>query len=308
MSVVRRLLAILERVSVFKLLVPLYCLMAAVFVVLIARGNVQLLNPAGYVAGMQSKILWAAIAFAVVVGGSLIATFYIVIFRYRDTRGRRYEGGWTVGHKAQLLAWLVPTLVVVVVSYFVWDTAHLLDPYKPLAGSQPLTIQVVALRWKWLFLYPNERVATINQLVLPVNTPVSFQLTADAPMSSFWIPRLSGQVYAMTGMVTQLHLMADKLGTYPGQDVEINGDGYSGMDFTVRVVSANDFANWKNHASTAALSSLDYHDYAQLAEPTSYNQPKTYHLRDANLFDAVVMQFMEPGLNLADQTVKGERL
>ena len=307
---IRKLLARADQLPIFKLLVPLYVCLVAVFAVLILRGNVQLLDPAGLISGVQSQILWAAIAFAGIVSTALIASFFIIIFRYREGKHRTYEPTWTVGKATQAFVWLALTCVIVVISFFVWYTAHLIDPYKPLESSTPpVTIQVVALRWKWLFLYPNDHIATVNQLVIPTDTPVSFQLTADAPMSSFWVPRLSGQIYAMPGMVTQLHVVADKAGTYAGNDVEINGDGYSGMEFTVRAMPGDQFAAWKSTvASSRALQQLDPSSYVQLAEPSSYNQPATYHLRDANLFDAIVMQFMEPGANLSELTVRGVKL
>ena len=309
-ALLARLLSIAGKIPIFRLLVPLYVLLALLFAWLIARGNVQLLNPAGYVARVQSKILLAAIIFAGVVASTLIASFYIIIFRYREGKHTRYEPTWTTGTKVQLLAWAVPTLVVLVVSFFVWNTAHLLDPYKPLYSSvQPITIQVVALQWKWLFLYPNDQIATVNRVVVPIGTPISFQLTADAPMSSFWIPRLSGQIYAMTGMMTQLHIMADKPGTYAGNDVEINGDGYSGMNFTVEAVTSGDYITWKrtlNRSHTVPV--LTRTSYAALARPSSYNPPATYHLSDTHLFDEVITQFMEPGTNLSESTIRGAPL
>jgi cytochrome o ubiquinol oxidase subunit 2 len=306
----RKLLALADRVPVFKLLLPLYALVALLFAWLIARGDVQLLNPAGSIAGAQSKILWAAIAFAAIVGGTLIASFFIIVFRYREGQQRRYEPTWTTGKAVQLLAWALPTCVVLVVSFFVWSTAHTLDPYKPLnSKTAPLTIQVVALQWKWLFIYPNDRIATVNKLVIPAGTPISLQLTADAPMSSFWVPRLSGQIYAMTGMVTQLHIMADKPGAYAGNDVEINGDGYSGMEFSVQAVTNHDFAAWKNATlQSGSTHTLDTSSYVQLAKPSSYNPAAAYRLHDSNLFDAVVMQYMEPGANLSELTVRGAKL
>jgi cytochrome o ubiquinol oxidase subunit 2 len=286
----------------------LYLYLAVVFAVLIRDGQMQLLDPAGLVAGIQSKILWAALAFIAVVGSTIIISFFVVIFRYREGNGKAYKPEWTAGKTLQLLGWGIPSLAILVICVLLWDTAHVVDPYKPISSTtKAVTIQVVALRWKWLFIYPNDHVASVNILEIPVGTPINLELTADAPMNSFWIPRLSGQIYAMTGMVTQLHIEADQAGSYAGSAAEISGDGFSGMDFTVNAVSANDYATWKTTAMYSSQT-LDYPAYRKLAEPSSYVAPTYYALADQNLFDAIVMQFMAPGANPSTLQVRGKDL
>ena len=264
------------------------------FTMLIRQGTVQLLQPAGYIANVQSHILWAAIVFGGIAAGTIIITFYFVIFRYNEDRHGRYEPTWNASKKLLVLGWGVPFLVIVVVSTFLWITAHQIDPYKPAASGKPVVVQVVALQWKWLFIYPNEGIATVNKLELPVNTPVSLELTADAPMNSFWIPRLSGQIYAMTGMVTHLHIVADKTGTYTGSPAEMSGADFAGMDFDVHVVTRNNYDAWQASAR-AATQQMDYNTFSQLAKPSGYMPPATYTLPYANLFDLIVMQYMAPG-------------
>ena len=297
-----------KKPSVALLLVPLYIGLAILFAILIRRGQMQLLDPAGYIAGMQSKILWAALGFAAVVGSTIIITFFVVVFRYREGSGRAYKPEWTAGRSLQLLGWAVPSVAILVICILLWNTAHLVDPYKPLSSSvQAVNIQVIALRWKWLFIYPDDHIASINKVVIPTGAPINFQLTADAPMNSFWIPRLSGQIYAMPGMITQLHIRADQIGTYAGSAAEINGDGYSGMDFAVQAVASGDFAAWKQ-AALHSSQSLDYPTYLQLAQPSSYVPPVLYTLHDPNLFNTVVMQFMVPGTNSSSLEVRGKNL
>lgn len=268
----------------------------------------QLLDPAGLVAGMQSKILWAALAFAAVVGTTIIVSFFIVVFRYREGNNKTYRPEWTAGKSLQLLGWGIPSLAILVICILLWNTAHTVDPYKPISSTaKGVTIQVVALRWKWLFIYPEDHIATVNMLEIPTGTPINFQLTADAPMNSFWIPRLSGQIYAMTGMVTQLHIEADQAGTYAGSAAEISGDGFSGMDFTVNAVSPNGYQAWKM-ATQGTGQQLNYATYLNLAQPSSYVQPALYNLTDQNLFDAIVMQFMVPGVSPSTLQVRGKNL
>lgn len=290
------------------LLAPLYAALLAMFAIFIKRGNVQLLDPAGTIADAQSKILWGALIFAAVLGSTIILTFFFLVFRYKEGGRAKYEPTWTVSRKLLIACWGVPSVVIVVVSALVWVTAHQVDPYRPInAGSKAITIQVVALQWKWLFIYPDDRIATVNMLEFPAGTPVSLQLTADAPMNSFWIPRLSGQIYAMSGMVTQLHIKADKPGTFMGSPAEMSGADFAGMDFTVKAVSASDYANWKTSVKQAGKR-LDYASYKQLAQPSGYLPESYYTVADRNLFQAVVMQYMVPGTDPSKLEVKGTNI
>lgn len=304
----RKLISSLTKILNIRLFLPLYICLGIMFTLLIRQGHMQLLDPAGVVASSQSKILWGALIFAAIVGSAIIVSFFVVIFRYQERNHRRYEPTWTAGKRFQLATWSALTVIILIISLGVWETTHLIDPYRPLASSKtPITIQVIALQWKWLFIYPNDHIASVNSLAVPVGTPVNFQLTADAPMNSFWVPSLSGQIYAMPGMVTQLHIQADKPGDYPGSAAEINGDGYAGMAFTVRAVSANDYRTWVSSVKRTNQS-LDYRTYVQLARPSSYNQPTVYTVPDSNLFHEVVMQFMAPGANLSELQIGGNRL
>lgn len=284
-----------KELSAFWILIPLYIGLAALFALLIRAGHVQLLDPAGYIAGIQSHILWIAITCIGIASSIIIISVFAVVFRYREDAGRRYDPAWTPGKRLLLAGWGIPSVAVAILSVMIWNTAQAVDPYRPISSNAPpVTIQVVALRWKWLFLYPNDNIATVNMMEIPVGTPISLRLTADAPMNSFWIPQLSGQTYAMTGMVTQLHIEADKPGDYAGSPAEISGDGFAGMDFTVHAVTASDYAAWKALAGEGSQP-LDYAAYKRLAEPSSYVPPALYALADPNLFDAIVMQFMAPG-------------
>ena len=290
----------------FKLLLPLYAVLAVIFAILISRGNMQLLQPAGYIAEIQSKLLWGIIIFGGIMATLIISAFFYMVFHYREGKPARFEPNWVASKTMQIFWWGIPAIGIAIISSIVWQTAHAVDPYQPIAGTRPVNIQVVALQWKWLFIYPDDNIATVNKLVIPVNTPISFRLTADAPMNSFWIPRLSGQVYAMTGMVTQLHIRADKLGTFTGSAAEISGDEFAGMNFTVQSVSDNDYASWKTEAM-ARSQIFDYAAYRQLAKPSGDTSPAEYRLTQPNLFDVIVMQFMEPGIDTSTLQVRGEK-
>ena len=153
-------------------------------------------------------------------------------------------------------------------------------------------MQVVALQWKWLFIYPDQKIASLNYFQIPENTPINFEITADAPMNSFWIPRLGGQIYAMPGMQTKLHLIADHTGTYHGSSANLSGAGFADMRFAVDSVSEEQFDNWIKNTQSSGMT-LDTESYKELAAPSEKNTPTTYQLKDDQLFDQIVMQYMQ---------------
>lgn len=200
--------------------------------------------------------------------------------------------------------WIAPTVLIIIFSVVTWETAHALDPYRPLSSShKPITIQVVALDWKWLFIYPNEKIATVNIVEFPVNTPVNFQLTADAPMNSFWIPSLGGQIYAMAGMVTQLHLSASTIGEFPGRAAEINGKGFSDMNFIAKSVDQRDFNTWVHTVQTTGKP-LSLSSYNLLAKPATFTKAAYYTYADSHLFSEIVAKFVAPTAGASMQNMR----
>jgi cytochrome o ubiquinol oxidase subunit II len=177
-----------------------------------------------------------------------------------------------------------------------WSGTHRLVPQNQIASTaKPLTIEVVAQRWKWLFIYPEQNVATVNYVQLPSGTPVTFQLTADeTPMSSFWIPNLGGMLYAMTGHVNRLNLLPTTLGDYPGSSAEINGAGFAGMKFTARVSTKDDFDNWVQGVKQQTAV-LDTPEYQKLLQPSENNPAASYAAVESGLYDKVLMKYMGPG-------------
>ena len=157
----------------------------------------------------------------------------------------------------------------------------------------PLTVEVVSLDWKWLFIYPAQGIATMNYLAIPEQTPIAFKLTSDAPMNAFWIPQLGGQEMAMPGMITQLHLMADATGTYEGFSSNLSGAGFSSMHFPVRSMTANDFAAWVSQAQRSP-NMLSFAAYTQLAQPSTHNPATVFRATDPRLYAEIVMRFMTP--------------
>jgi cytochrome o ubiquinol oxidase subunit 2 len=196
----------------------------------------------------------------------------------------RYEG------RMEFVIWSIPALTVILLGGVIWISSHQLDPRAPIAAdADPLRVDVVALDWKWLFIYPDQGVAAVNQLVIPAETPVTFRITSATVMNSFFIPQLGSQIYAMGGMTTHLNLLADAPGEFPGFSANYSGDGFSHMRFIARAVPAGDFDAWVAQVRGAG-SALDDAAYADLARPSIAVPPTTYRSVAPQLFERIVDQ------------------
>jgi len=221
---------------------------------------------------------------------------FAIVWRYRasDNRKAKYTPDWDSHRLLELAWWAIPFIIISVLAVITWRSSHELDPFRALdSAKKPITIQVVALQWKWLFIYPDQHIATLNYVEFPEDTPVNFEITADAPMNSFWIPSLGGQVYAMPGMKTQLHLISDHAGEYQGSSSNISGQGFAGMRFTAKAVAAADFADWAKKAEKSTTA-LDWIAYSNIAAPSQDLPATDYVLAEHDLFDKVVDKFMLP--------------
>lgn len=256
--------------------------------------NVAVLQPAGQVADKSRNLmrLWAILSIFVLVPVFTLAIF--IAWRYRETnpRPKKYQPDWDRSRKLEGLWWGGPSVLILIMSVVTWVSSHTMDPYRPLVSTKkPLTVQVVALDWKWLFIYPEQHVASVNMLHIPVNTPVSFQITSDTVMNSFWIPTLGSQIYAMPGMSTRLHLIANKTGDFYGTPANISGKGFSGMIFTARSSSQASFDAWVASAQHAN-DNLDSANYAALAKPSINNAVKDYSPVQDDLYTSLVEKYM----------------
>jgi cytochrome o ubiquinol oxidase subunit 2 len=285
----------MRRRTVFAVCASLLALGVLVVAFILSRDNVAVLRPAGIIASQQRHLLaFAALLSLVVILPVFILTFFIA-FRYRESNTHaRYTPEWDHHPLLEILWWGIPIAIILVLSVVTWRSSHSLDPSRPIVSSQPaLTIEVIALQWKWLFIYPEQHIATVNYVQLPVNRPVNFHITADAPMNSFWIPRLGGQIYAMSGMTTQLHLRADQPGEYNGSSANLSGSGFADMKFIAQASSDADFASWV-HRSQLSQDELTNDAYSRLARPSKATAPYRYTINDTTLYDRVVMKYMMP--------------
>ena len=252
-----------------------------------------LFNGAGIIAQQEGTLMLEATALMLIVIVPVLFLLFFFAWRYRATNTKAaYMPDWQHSKMDELIWWAIPIEIILVLAALAWSSAHSLDPYRALNSSAPpVVVQVVSLNWKWLFIYPAQGVATVNYLAIPENTPINFQLTSDAPMNAFWIPALGGQEMAMPGMVTQLHLMSSKIGTYRGLSSNFSGDGFAGMQFPVVSMTQADFNQWVAQAKQST-STLDWALYQKLSAPSENNPPTAYALGDPNLYTKIVAQFM----------------
>jgi cytochrome o ubiquinol oxidase subunit II len=255
------------------------------------------LDPQGPIASAERLLLFNATAIMlVVVVPVILATLgFAWWFRASNPHASRaadegYEG------RVEFVVWSIPVLIVILLGGVIWISSHQLDPRAPIPGkADPLRVEVVALDWKWLFIYPDQGVASANQLVIPVGTPVNFRLTSATVMNSFFVPQLGSQIYAMGGMTTHLNLLADRPGEYPGFSAMFSGDGFSDMRFVAKAVSAGDFDAWIKQVRGKGRA-LDAAAYSQLAKPSQAVPPTTYRSVEPKLFDRIIEQTLSgPG-------------
>ena len=204
------------------------------------------LDPKGPIAAAERQILFNSLGIMLAIVIPTILATLAVAFWFRSSNKRaRYLPDFEYSGRLELLVWSIPAMTVLLVGGVAWVGSHELDPRKPIASTvKPINVQVVSLDWKWLFIYPDQGIASVNQLTIPVGTPVSFELTSSGVMNSFFVPQLGSQIYTMAGMVTRLHLQADHPGTYRGLSAKYSGDGFATMRFTVDAVPAENFAQW----------------------------------------------------------------
>ncbi|MBB3228535.1 cytochrome o ubiquinol oxidase subunit 2 [Luteibacter sp. Sphag1AF] len=262
---------------------------------LLSGCKMVLFDPRGDIGAQEKHLILVSLGLMLAVVIPVIALTLYFFWRYRETNTEAtYSPDWAHSTRIEVVVWAIPCVIVAFLAVLIWRTTHSLDPYRPIESTQaPVRVDVVALNWKWLFIYPDYGIATVNQLTLPVNTPVNFRLTADSIMNSFFIPQLGSQVYAMAGMQTKLHLISDHEGVYDGRSAAYSGSGFSDMHFKTTVTSRGAFDAWVTQVR-AEQNMLDKPAYRTLAQPETPGQPAIYANVDPTLFDSVVNQYMQP--------------
>lgn len=259
------------------------------------RDYIAVLFPKGEIASEQRNLLFIIQALMLLVILPVYALLFIFSWLYRsDNPKAKYDPDLVDNVIAEYIWWGLPLLMTLIIASITWIKTYELDPFKPITSkNKEMTIQVVALQWKWLFVYPEEKIASVNFVQFPKDTPIHFEITADAPMNSFWIPDLGGQIYAMPKMRTELNLIANEMGDFRGLSANISGEGFAGMHFISRSSTKEDYEHWVAFAKKSEKD-LNMDEYAKLAAPSQNNRVETYRLAEDNLFNRIIHKYMHP--------------
>ena len=260
--------------------------------------NMTLLNPTGQVGLEQRNLIITATLLMLLVVVPVIVMTFLFAWKYRATNTNAvYTPKWSHSTKIEIAVWAVPVLIIIALGYVTYVSTHELDPYRPLESDvKPITIEVVSLDWKWVFIYPEQGIATVNKIVFPTNTPVNFKVTSDSVMNSFFIPGLGGQIYAMAGMQTKLHLIANRDAEMEGISANYSGAGFTGMKFKATSTSQENFDAWVSEVKKAPKQ-LEKAEYEALTKPSQNNPVELYSSVTPNLFQIIVDKYegMKPG-------------
>jgi cytochrome o ubiquinol oxidase subunit 2 len=256
--------------------------------------NEGVLDPKGPIAAANRQILLNSLGIMLAIVIPVIVATLGVAFWFRASNMRaRYRPEFAYSGRLEMLVWSIPAMTVFLVGGVAWVGSHDVSPRKPIASSvKALRVQVASLDWKWLFIYPDQGIASVNRLTIPVGTPISLELTSSGVMNSFFVPQLGSQIYTMAGMVTRLHLLGDEPGTYRGFSAQFSGEGFSDMHFDAEVVTAEKFAQWIE-AARGAGPDLNAATYASLAKPTTAVAPFTYRSVAPGLFETITVSEMQ---------------
>ena len=269
-----------------------------------------LLDPKGQIGLEQRSLILTALGLMLIVVIPAIVMAIGFAWKYRaSNKEAKYSPNWSHSNKVEAVVWTIPILIIIFLAVLTWKTTHALEPSRPLVhDAKPVTIEVIAMDWKWFFIYPEQGIATVNEIAFPANTPVEFKITSNSVMNSFFIPRLGSQIYAMAGMQTKLHLIANEAGTYDGISANYSGAGFSGMKFkAIATPDAATFNQWVAQAKQSPKVMNDMDAYNKLAAPSEYNKVEYFSSVKPDLFVNVINKFMGPGKSMDVTQAEGEQ-
>ncbi|HKS32905.1 MAG TPA: cytochrome o ubiquinol oxidase subunit II [Enterobacteriaceae bacterium] len=279
--------------------------------VLLSGCDSALLNPKGQIGLEQRSLILTAFGLMMIVVIPAILMAVGFAWKYRaSNKDAKYSPNWSHSNKVEAVVWTVPILIIIFLAVLTWKTTHALEPSKALAdnGEKTVTIEVISMDWKWFFIYPEQGIATINEVAFPANTNVQFKITSNSVMNSFFIPRLGSQIYAMAGMQTNLHLIANEAGTYDGISASYSGPGFSGMKFkAIATPDRAGFDQWVAKVKQSSGSINDMAAYEKIAAPSEYNKVEYFSSVKPDLFKDVTNKFMGHGHSMDMTQPEGEK-
>ncbi|MEW6024048.1 MAG: ubiquinol oxidase subunit II [Pseudomonadota bacterium] len=277
--------------------------------------NTVVMNPAGDIAKQQADLITVSVLLMLIIIIPVMILTVVFAWKYRKGANARYEPDWDHSTKLELVIWGAPLLIIIALGLITWISTHKLDPYRPLdridanrpvtAEHKVLEVQVVSLDWKWLFIYPEQGIATVNELVTPIDTPIRFKMTSSTVMNTFYIPTLAGMIYTMPGMETTLNAVINKAGDYKGLSANFSGDGFSHMHFAYRGVSATDFDAWVAKAK-ASGNTLGRNEYLTLEKPSEKEPVRHYGSVQPALFNAILNRCVAEGAVCANHQMASD--
>lgn len=266
-------------------------------VLLLGGCTFDILSPKGDIGAQEKTLLITATLLMLIVVVPVMILTLAFAWKYRASNTKAtYAPEWSHSTIVEVVVWGIPCIIIAILGVITWKSTHALDPYRPIASeTPPVRIEVVSLDWKWLFIYPDYGIATVNEIAFPVDVPVAFRITSDSVMNSFFIPRLGSQIYSMAGMETKLHLIAREEGTYRGISANYSGGGFSGMRFSAIATSREGFDDWVARVRSTDTA-LTYPGFEALTKPTSFVEPTYFADTPPQLFDYVIHKHMNPSL------------
>lgn len=271
---------------------------------LLSGCNMALLDPKGAIGMEQKSLIMTATWLMLIVVVPVIIMTFLFAWKYRaSNKNATYSPNWSHSNKIEFVVWTIPCIIILILGTLTWKSTQALDPRNPLPSeNKPLVIEAISLDWKWLFIYPEQGIATVNEIAFPANVPVQFKVTSGSVMNSFFIPQLGSQIYAMAGMQNQVHLIANEEGVYKGMSANYSGKGFSGMKFTATATSADKFDEWVMKVKQSAKG-LQMADYEQLAKPTENNAVEYFSSVKSGLYQDIINKYMDPAMaHNADQS------
>ncbi len=269
-----------------------FLVLVGIFMEFLHWSDFILLHPKGWIAKKELELFFVTTGLMLIVVIPVLLMILVFPWKYKEGNPKtKYMPNWENNHLMETIWWAFPCAIVMALSVFTWNSCHELDPFKPLDEKEKhLEIQVVALQWRWLFLYPEHNIAAVNYMQFPEKTPIRFVITADAPMNSFWIPQLGGQIYAMPGMKTLLHLISEKTGVFRGSSANFSGKGFAAMRFSAEATSQEDFTRWV-HSMQESPEQLTWEKYEQLVKPSEDSGVQLYSLEEKELYHKILMKY-----------------
>lgn len=285
--------------------------------ILLAGCNMVVMSPSGDIASQQGRLIVISTLLMLLIIIPVIALIVLFSWRYRKSNSSaRYEPDWDHSTQLELVIWGAPLLIIIALGLLTWISTHTLDPYRKLSrldaqrplpeNIKPLTVEVVALDWKWLFIYPEQGIATVNELVAPVDVPIHFKITASSVMNSFYIPALAGQIYAMPGMQTMLHAVINKPGEFDGFSANYSGAGFSDMHFKFHGLNQAGFDDWVKQVKSSG-DALKRPDYLILEKPSIKDPVRRFGSIDDSLYHAILNRCVEAGQVCMDQQMMADK-